>query len=331
MSNRRGDHRQGFGGASEIFPSDRLVVRDHDRHAGRASGGEALFEAVEDGAALVAHMRRIERPGGAQQPGQGLDLGGRRARGRGVGEAARHADRAGVERFLQSLAHPSQLGVIGRPVERAHRSDAQRRMADEACRVERRRRLAEGGEILGETAVTIIGVVADQIERRRWRFIEQQRREADPAIAGHHGGNALAGLGRHFRGVKKRAVVVGVHVDKTGRDDLAADIHFPRALDPANRPDGGYAVTGDRHIGTPAGPAAAVDHLAAAENPIGHFSPRCVGCHRHLAGQGGLPEKLIPRKSFCVPRTRRIAPPGRQKRNRARARLGNAARSLRFS
>ena len=78
-------------------------------------------------------------------------------------------DRAGVERFLQPLAHPRQLGLLGRPVERAHRADAQCRMADEAGRIERRRRLVERREIIGEARVTVIAGIADQVERRRRR------------------------------------------------------------------------------------------------------------------------------------------------------------------
>ena len=116
-----GDDRQGLGGAAEILPPNRLVVRDHDRHAGGAADRKTLFEAVEHPVALVAHMRRVERARRPQQSGQRLDLGRRRVLGRGVSEAARHAHRAGVERFLQQFAHTPDLGRFGRPVECAHR------------------------------------------------------------------------------------------------------------------------------------------------------------------------------------------------------------------
>src|SRR5689334_2294692 len=119
-------------------------------------------------------------------------------------------------------------------------------MADEAGRVERRRGLVESGEVIGKTPVTVIGAIADQIEGRRWRLIEQQRRKADAAIAGHHSRDALARLGRHFRGRKERAIVMSVHVDKAGCDDLPADVQLTCALDPADGPDDGYAIAGDR-------------------------------------------------------------------------------------
>ena len=148
-------------------------------------------------------------------------------------------------------------------------------MADEAGGVERSRRSVEGCEIIGEALVTVIVGVTDQIERRRWRPVEHQRREADPAIPGHDGGHPLARLGRHVRGREQRAVVMGVHVDKARRDDFAGDVDLTRALLSADDADGGNAIAGDGNIRTPARPAPAVDHLAAPQNPIGHlWSPR---------------------------------------------------------
>ena len=109
-------------------------------------------------------------------------------------------------------------------------------MADEAGGVERSRRCVEGCEIIGEALVTVIVAVTDQIERRRWRPVEQQRREANPAISGHDSGHTLARLGRHVRGREQRAVVMGVHVDKARRHDLAGDVDLTRALFSADDP-----------------------------------------------------------------------------------------------
>ena len=89
--------------------------------------------------------------------------------GRGIGEPARQADRAGVERLLQPLAHPRELGRLGRPVERRHRADPQGRMADEAGGVERRRAPVERRQVIGEAPIAVVAAVADQVERRRRR------------------------------------------------------------------------------------------------------------------------------------------------------------------
>ncbi len=118
--------------------------------------------------------------------------------------------------------HPrrSRAASAGRSSAR-HRPDAQRRMADEAGGVDRRRRAVERGEIIGKAAIAVIGGVADQVERRRRRMVDRQRRQADPAIAGDDGRHPLARLCRHLRGGEQGAVVMGVHIDKAGRDDLA--------------------------------------------------------------------------------------------------------------
>ena len=96
----RSDPRQGGGGAAEILPPDRLVMRNHDRHPGSAADRETLFEAVEYPLALIAHVCRVKCARRMEQGRQRLDLGGWRMLRRGISEPARHADRAGVERFL---------------------------------------------------------------------------------------------------------------------------------------------------------------------------------------------------------------------------------------
>jgi hypothetical protein len=65
---------------------------------------------------------------------------------------------------------------------------------------------------------------------------------------------------------------VGVHIDKAWSDDLASDIDLARALRPSDKTHGSDAVAGNGDVRPPASPAAAVDHLAAPQNPIAHFS-----------------------------------------------------------
>ncbi len=63
---------------------------------------------------------------------------------------------------------------------------------------------------------------------------------------------------------------MGVHVDKAGCHDLARDVDLarpPRLVDDADR---GNPVARDRDIGPIPRPAAAIDHLAATQNEVGH-------------------------------------------------------------
>jgi hypothetical protein len=64
---------------------------------------------------------------------------------------------------------------------------------------------------------------------------------------------------------------VGVHIDKAWGDDLARDVDLARALRPGDDTYSSDAVAGDGNIAASARPAAAVKHLAAPQNPIGHF------------------------------------------------------------
>ena len=165
---RRGDQRQGLGGAAEIV-------------AGRSSCGARSPPAPRRRGRRRSSLRgcrarrrprcayascRARRPGAAAAASASISAGGALI-GRRVGEPARQADRAGVERLLQPLAHPRQLGLLGRPVERAHRADAQGRMADEASGVERRRRARR----------------ARRDSRRSARSDSRRRRRSDRAAA----------------------------------------------------------------------------------------------------------------------------------------------------
>ena len=249
-------------------------------------------------------MRRVDRLRRPQQCRECLDLGGRRVERRSISEPARHADGAGIERLLQPLAHLRQLGFVGRPVERAHRPDPQGRVADEAGGVECSRRPVDSREIVGETLVTVIGAVAEQIEGRRRRPVHHQWRQADPAIPGDHGRDPLTRLRRHRRGGKKGAVVMGVHVDEAGCDDPARYVDLAGTRHPLNITHRGDAVARDRHVCASARPAAAVDHIAAAQNPVVHFRPFNGSAPFNGAASGSIPA-VCPRTAFVSRRRHR--------------------------
>ena len=268
----RGDFRQGFGGTSEIAHPGRLVVRDDDRHLRRLADMKALVEAVEHMLGLVTHMRRVDGAGRPQQLGERLDLLGRRMRGRRIVEPGRQADRPGAERFDKALLHAGDLVGAGRPVELGHRAGAQRGMADQRGGVDDRWRAVERVEIIDESGIGVIGDVAEQVERWRGWVLEGQRREADAAIAGNDGGDPLARLCRHIGG-EERPVVMRVDIDKPGRDDKPRRIDLARARTLRHLADRRDAIPRDSDIGMPARPAGAIDHCAAAQDPIGHMTP----------------------------------------------------------
>ena len=56
--------------------------------------------------------------------------------------------------------------------------------------------------------------------------VEGHRREGDAAIAGDHGGHALADLRQHVGRVEHDAVVMGVGVDEARRERLAAEVEL---------------------------------------------------------------------------------------------------------
>ena len=220
--------RQRFRGTAEIGDAGGLVVRDHHRRPAGPADGEALLQAVEHVLCFIAHVRRIQRARRAEAGCQRFDLGRWRLERRGVVEPGRHADRASVQRLLQPLAHRGDLVGSRGPVEFGHGADSQCRMPDQTGGIERRRRPIERIQVIAETRIGVVGGVADQIQRRRRAAIERQRREADAAIPGDHRRDTLAGFRHHVGRRQERTVVVGVHIDKPGRDDLSGNIDFAR-------------------------------------------------------------------------------------------------------
>ena len=257
---RRGDQRQGLGGAAEIL-AGRSSCGARSRPAPRPRGRRqsSLRGCRERRRPRCAYAScRAPRPAAATPP---APRSRRPARATPGHRRARSTGRSRRRRAPPAAARPSAPVRRPRPAGRVPLIAPTRRVEwpTRQAALSAAGDSVEGGEIVGEARVAVIGGVADQIERRRRRLVEQQRRQADPAIAGHDRGDALARLGRHFRGGEQRAVVMGVHVDKAGRDDLARDVDLACARRPGDVADLGDAVAGDRDIGAPTRPAAAVD------------------------------------------------------------------------
>src|SRR5439155_7544757 len=117
--------------------------------------------------------------------------------------------------------------------------EAQGRVTDQRGDVDRRLRRIHRTGVSGET-VEAERVAAEQVQRRL-RRARAQRRQRDAAVADDHGGDALRDLGQALGVAQHDGVVVRVHVDEAGRDDLAAAIDALRASVDQTFTDGGDA------------------------------------------------------------------------------------------
>ena len=161
-----------------------------------------------------------------------LRAGGARRR---VGQPGGHADGAGLQRLFHPRAHDGDLGRRSLAFQVRHRGHAQRDVAQQHGAVGRRRLLAQGLQIIAVAFVAEPAAVAVQQVQRR-HHARRARRQRDAAVAGDHGGDALADLGRHGAVGQHGAVVMGMGVDEARRQHQAArvDLGAPRA--PARSP-----------------------------------------------------------------------------------------------
>src|SRR5690606_19448797 len=92
-------------------------------------------------------------------------------------------------------------------------------------------------------------------------------READPAVAHHHGRDPVPARRGDLRIPGHLRVVVGVDVDEAGRDQLAARVDLLAAGREIGIDGDDLAVT-DPDVGATPGGAGSVDHRAAANHDI---------------------------------------------------------------
>ncbi len=108
-------------------------------------------------------------------------------------------------------------------------------------------------------------------------------READAAIAHHHGGHPVPGRGLHVSVPGGLAVIVGVDVHEAGGDQLAPRIDLLRAAAPhlahLDDPPGLH-----RHVGLDGGTAGPVHHASPAEDEVEA---------RQRLSHGGLPNVFL--------------------------------------
>ena len=252
-----------------IVGAGAFMVRDHHRDVGLAADAEGLRQRVGDVRRLVAHMGGVQ-PGMVVQRLAEFDnfLGRGRLRRR-IEQAGREADGAGFQRFFQFFPH--HLDFTGRcgAGQIGDGTDTQRGMTDLRQHVHRCRRIVQRLQVAGEIAVEAFRRVADQVQRRRRAAVDLQRCQADPAIAGDHGGDTLAHLVLHRRVRQHRPVVMGVHIDEAGGDRLALRVDLAAAAHAAQRAQRHDAVVADGDVAHEGRTAGAVDQAGVADDQIG--------------------------------------------------------------
>jgi hypothetical protein len=97
-------------------------------------------------------------------------------------------------------------------------------------------------------------------------------RQADAAVAHDDGRHTLADLGQHVRRAQHDLVVVGVHVDEAGRDDLPGDVDRLGTARVETRADFGDPSVADPDVGGVARPPGAVDDRSTAQENVAHLA-----------------------------------------------------------
>jgi hypothetical protein len=135
-------------------------------------------------------------------------------------QAARHAERAGIERLREHFLHMAKLAFAGRPVLHAHRHQAQHDGIHRYCR--------PGGHIAGEIRL------GERQPRRAGRkiigeefsFSRQSRGDGKAAIADDLRRHPLPDLGFRHRVERQREVGMGMNVDKAGGEHQSGRVDF---------------------------------------------------------------------------------------------------------
>ena len=157
---------------------------------------------------------------------EGSDLFGLRIEAGWREQAARHADRAGIESLREHFLHMQKLAFAGRPVLHAHRHQAQRVVADLHDRIHRDCR--PGGHVTGEIR---LGKRQPRRARRKiigeeFGFPGQSRRNREAAIPDDLRSNPLPDFRLRERVERQREVGMGMNVDKAGREDQPSPVDF---------------------------------------------------------------------------------------------------------
>ena len=163
----------------------------------------------------------------------------------------------------------AELGRARRAIFEPHHHQPQRVVADQHPGVDRNR--GERVEIFRKAHLAEWQPrrPAAQIIGEQLRLAGQDRRDREPAMADDLGGNALAHLAFGLRVDRQGEVRMRLDVDKAGRHRQALGIDHPGRAFRHRAAHRGDAPGPNGDIADLAGPAAAVDNRAAADQDVG--------------------------------------------------------------
>ena len=196
-------------------------------------------------------MGDVDPAGTAQRLGDRDHLVGRRHHVRRIVKAGGESGRTLRQRIGQPALHVGGFLVGGGPLRvAAHRLDAQRHVSDQRIGVHRWRLASQTIGVFAEAVERPPGFIAEQVERRHRARCHPHRRQADAAIAHHHGGDALRHLAQHaVRAAQHGAIVMRVRIDEARSQRLAGGDHLAVGRGRAEIAHRHDAVTGDADIG----------------------------------------------------------------------------------
>jgi hypothetical protein len=168
-------------------------------------------------------------------------------------------------------AHGLDLGLGGAALQVGHAARTQRGVAQQRRGIQRSRRVAQRLQIRAEAAEAMLRPLHRQRDRRRRERVRFQRRGADAAVAGDHGGHALRDLEVHVGLCKQCHVVMCVCVDEAGRDDQPTGVHALPCGPALQVSQGDDAAIANAHVGVEARCARAVDDGAAFDQQVERF------------------------------------------------------------
>ncbi|MNS74261.1 hypothetical protein D3C72_1077310 [compost metagenome] len=292
--------RQRFDGAAVVVLAGDLVVRQDGRHVGRAADQEGFFHGVANVVGFVAQVGGVQAAPSGQGLGHADHFLGAGVHGGGVVQARGQARGAGRHGLVQRPPHGCDLALVGRAVQPVHGRYAQAGMAHQRQAVDGGGRGVQRVGVVLHAGVEFARVLGQQVQRGRHHIARRaHRRQADAAVAGDHGGDALADFGPHQGRAQQRAVIVGMAINEARRHHLAGGVQAaPRAPLRAVA-NGRNALALDGDVGAAGGAAQTVGHLAADDDDV-------VFLRVGMRGHEGL--RLGDRR----PAVCRAAPPGWQ-------------------
>jgi len=165
------------------------------------------------------------------------------------------------------LAHSVNLGIGRGALQFVHGADAKRRVAAKKGGVRRGGVGVDSAEEIRHAGEFI--AVSEEIERRRRALTDEaERGQADAAVSGDDGGDALARLIGHVRFGEQSVIVMRMDVDEAGCDDPITGVMLYICGGLRKVTDRGDAFAPDADIGKLLGRSGTVDDVTVSDDHV---------------------------------------------------------------